>query len=239
MKFARYFIRTGLAVIIIMVIAIGVLCYQDGLNPLDAIFPGKLSTESFHVLPNEIEKIDGLERFDRVVVDGNSETVQKLYQRVSDEAKKLPDVFIDIFNKSGFKLVISDNVYKYTRKHVPDGFYLGGVTQEHGSDKRVVLFPVQGDRTSLYHELGHVLISVYEMEKETLPVIWEHDYKGTVALTGKYAASGADECWAEAFRFMLQNMDNPTAMAKAEALMPVSYLCFQRFIEYGEEQEAA
>lgn len=112
------------------------------------------------------------------------------------------------------------------------------MTQEKGNTLQVVLFPVKGGRTSLYHKLGHVLVLAYDMT-DTLKAIWEYDREGTIALTSDYAGESADECWAEAFRFMLQNMDNPTAMEKAKMLMPVSYLCFQRFIEYDKAEAAA
>ena len=141
--FARYFIKIGSAIIAGMLILTGIICYNDSINPMELIFPGKPSTESFHIIPETINKSQGLESFDRIVVDGDSEAVRVLYERVAKEAQKLPDVFINIFNETGFKIVVTDNVYKYTKQYIPQGFYLGGVTQIHGSDRRVVLFPVK------------------------------------------------------------------------------------------------
>ena len=238
--FFRYFFRIGTALISIMLIAIGIICYKDSINPILLVFPGEVATDSYHIIPEAIELSDGLSEFDRIVVDGESEAVQRLYEQVSEEAQKLPSVFSDIVNDAGFKIVITDNISKYTRQQIPDGFILGGVKQEHGNDKRIVIFPVQGDRTSLYHEIGHVIVSAYEdMENKSLTGIWKHDREGAIALTGEYAGTDADECWAEAFRFMLQNKNNPIAMEKAERLMPVSYLCFQEFLKYDAEHKAA
>lgn len=232
--FYRYFFRVGITVSIIIMIFLGIICYQNNLNPISFIFPDEITKDSYHIIPVSIESSDCLSAFDRVIVDGDNKVVRELYERVSNETQKLPDLFIDIFNNAGFKLIITDNIHKYTKQNISPGFYLGGVTQIHVNDRRVVLFPVQGDHTSLYHELGHVIVSAYHMEKKTLPGIWKYDKDGAIQLTGEYTGTSPHEVWAEVFEYLMLNMNDTEKMANAEQLIPVSYKVFERLLEYEE-----
>lgn len=102
---------------IILTLIIGhIVGYMTRYNFTVADFREDSKNKIIREVPEGYPDSEALHRFERIIVDGDSDTVQELYQRVADEAQNLPDIFIDIFNTTGFKLIITDKLSRYTRQ---------------------------------------------------------------------------------------------------------------------------
>lgn len=179
---------------------------------------------------------ESLARFSKITIEDGDATY-KLRNMAATEAKIIPDFFIDLFNSGNFTLIFSNSISKYSNKKYDDNVTLIGETILNSAGRQVVLFPTD-EYTALYHELGHVATITLKLDETTfLNNVWKYDVAGAKELTGWYSQTNPDECWAEAFRYLMTNQNNSEKMALAKKKIPVSYAFFKTLVEYGQEYE--
>jgi hypothetical protein len=172
-----------------------------------------------------------------VVLDGSGEEFHSLCNEVAAETNILPKSIINDFNSSGFTLVVSDDISRWSShksQEIAPGQYISGFTHIGPLSKEIVILPYNGDDgqhySSLYHEIGHATVYMCDIDTKELFNVFKFDSESIETLTGQYAGSGPQECWAEAFEYMVLNINDPEKMDEAQKLMPVAYHLFTQII---------
>lgn len=179
-----------------------------------------------------------LSRIKHIRIEDSAATYE-LRNMAAKEATGIPDHMMALLNDQGYTLVFSNTLSKYTDVVYPSNVYVGGFTIIKSGVKEIILFPGPRGYTSLYHELGHAVSDAYGFDKcDALINIWRNDVQGAIKLTTSSAGQNPEECWAEAFGYLLSNRGDANKMAAARALIPASYSYFQQIMDLSSVEAA-
>lgn len=140
----------------------------------------------------------------------------KLRSSVLYELTFIPQKYIDIFNQNEWSIYLTNNLKKYCSTQGAKG-----VTNE--TEKYIALSTpfYSYDKNILIHEFGHFIDSI---DKTNVPSInmYNFEVNKIAELTGEYCKTNRMECFAEAFKYVVFNRNNPEKYKEMKEKIPMS-----------------
>lgn len=166
---------------------------------------------------------DIIGRFDRISISPN--VSEEVRNGVITGLALLPDKIIDAFNEKGWRLRIGEKLTNF----YPFPQYVGlTVYNEHsitmGRDGK----NAAPNSYITVHEFGHFIHATYNLTLAK-SAMYRYELDAIVEVTREYAATNADEAFAEMFAKILCKQNNTEKLMEIQEKAPLSYA----IIQYG------
>lgn len=207
--------------------------YDCGLVPEDYDCSQKMTMREMLLILSQVvdEEFQQIEYSGELPVEyelHNFRNMDETFKKCKEYLSLIPEKYIREFNEKGYKFIMS--------KSCEELFYSseGNLVGVYEKENKAIYVERDEVASTVFHEFGHFI--AYELipgRKMILRRIFEKEGKSISKYTSIYALESEDECFAEAFAWLLSNRKNSEKIAKFREANPLATaIILDNIIEY-------
>lgn len=184
------------------------------------------------VVHNNFSKIEYIAEFPVEYKLDNFRGMDEVFRKNLLFLKTIPIKFTELFNKKGYTYLITNQCEDYYPELKNSDGNVIGITDYN---RKIICIERDSDLLSVQHEFGHIVASelIDNENHKILDLIYAQEKNSIARFTRDYALSNADECFAEAFGYLLKNYNDVIAIQKFRKECPLTtQIIYDNIINY-------